>query len=89
VSTKTAKNENKPASALHKSNFSAATPSRKAYRSIVNSTAKKSYRADLRAEAIARASAVKRSQRGKQDKTYPVKLRGGRKRKAAAVADGE
>jgi len=49
----------------------------------VNSTAKKGYRADLRAEAVARASAIKRSQREKKDKTAPTKLRGAKAVKAS------
>ncbi|KAI7295960.1 hypothetical protein KC315_g18851, partial [Hortaea werneckii] len=52
------------------------------YKSVVNSTAKKGYRADLRAEAVARASAIKRSQREKKDKAAPTKLRGAKAVKA-------
>jgi large subunit ribosomal protein L28e len=50
---------------------------------VVNTTAKRGYRTDLRAEAVARASAVKLSQRDKKD-TKPAKLRGAKARKAAA-----
>ncbi|PIA92192.1 putative 60S ribosomal protein L28e [Cercospora beticola] len=63
LTTKLASRGNKPAKQYQTSSFSASTPSRKLYTSIVNSTAKKGYRPDLRAEAVSRASAVKQSQR--------------------------
>jgi len=66
----------------HVSSFSASTPSRKLYRSVVNSTAKKGYRSDLRAEAVARASAVRLSQKDKKVRAAPTKLRGAKARKA-------
>ena len=59
--------------------------SRKAYKSIVSSTAKRGYRSDLRAEAVARASAVKKSQRSKGSKSHATKLRGSKKAKAEAA----
>jgi len=62
VTTKTSK-QNQPAKLYHTSSYSASTPSRKLYKNIVNSTAKKGYRADLRAEAVSRASAIRASQR--------------------------
>ncbi|KAK5166194.1 uncharacterized protein LTR77_008455 [Saxophila tyrrhenica] len=83
MTTKIASRQNKPAKSTHNSSFSASTPSRKLYRNVVNSTAKKGYRADLRGDAVARASAVKQSQREKKD-TKEVKLRGAKARKAAA-----
>lgn len=52
-------------------------------RSVVASTAKRGYRSDLRAEAVARVSALKQAQRVKKD--APVaKPRG---KKAAAKAE--
>ena len=70
----------------HESSFSASTPSRKLYRSVVNSTAKKGYRSDLRAEAVARASTVKLSQKEKKDlsKGKVQKSRSAKARKARA-----
>ena len=68
------------------SSFSASTPSRKLYKSVVNSTAKKGYRSDLRAEAVARASMIKRSQRERKVKERQNKPRGAKARKAAAQA---
>ncbi|RMY05914.1 hypothetical protein D0868_06146 [Hortaea werneckii] len=91
MTTKLPKRKNNPAKipadavALNRyqeSSFAASTPARKVYKSVVNSTAKKGYRADLRAEAVARASAIKRSQREKKDKTPPTKLRGAKAVKA-------
>lgn len=66
----------------HESSFSASTPSRKLYKSVVSSTAKKGYRSDLRAEAVARASAVKLSQREKKESKRTTKLRGAKAKKA-------
>lgn len=53
----------------------------------MNSTAKKGYRSDLRAEAVARASAVRASQRDKKD-VPAAKLRGKKARKAREEAAG-
>jgi large subunit ribosomal protein L28e len=78
---KISKNANKPSRMYQLSSFSASTPSRKLYRSVVNSTAKKGYRADLRAQAVARASAVKLSQKERKERAAP-KLRGAKARKA-------
>ncbi|KAK5121943.1 hypothetical protein LTR85_004515 [Meristemomyces frigidus] len=80
--TKVKGRANKPAAMYHESSFSASTPSRKLYKAVVNSTAKKGYRSDLRAEAVARASAVKLSQREKKEKSRQTKLRGSKAKKA-------
>jgi large subunit ribosomal protein L28e len=53
------------------------------YKSVVASTAKKGYRADLRQDAVARASAVKLSQRDKKP-APAAKLRGAKAKKAAS-----
>jgi len=45
------------------------------YRTVVNSTAKKGYRPDLRQAAVARTSAIHDSQRTKKEKE-PSKPRG-------------
>lgn len=52
------------------------------YKGIVNYTAKQGYRADLRQEAVARASAVRQSQRAKKE-IPEKKLRGSKAKKAA------
>jgi len=82
LSTKKKGKDNKPASELQVSKFSSSTSTRKTYRSIVNSTAKRGYRPDLRRESVARASAIRKSQRPAKD-DYPVKLRGAKARKEA------
>jgi large subunit ribosomal protein L28e len=81
MTTKLSNRQNKPAKSTQQSSFSASTPSRKLYRSVVGSTAKKGYRPDLRQDAVARASAVKLSQREKKETPAP-KLRGAKARKA-------
>jgi large subunit ribosomal protein L28e len=52
------------------------------YKSVAGKTAKSGYRADLRESAVARVSAIRRSQKFKKD-TPPQKLRGAQARKAA------
>jgi hypothetical protein len=55
------------------------------YTAIVNSTTKRNYRPDLRQDAVARASAIRKSQRAvKADK--PTKTRGAKAKAAAASA---
>lgn len=51
----------------------------------MNFTAKQGYRADLRQEAVARASAIRQSQRPKKKDPEP-KLRGSRAKKAEEKA---
>lgn len=80
--TKKISRDHKPASSLQIATFGSNTSTRKTYRSIVNSTARKSYRPDLRREAVARASAIRRAQKPKPN-DRPVKLRGAKARKAA------
>lgn len=55
------------------------------YKGVVNYTAKQGYRADLRQEVVARASAVKQSQR--PQKESPEKKRRGAKAKKAAEGE--
>ena len=83
--TKNPNRTNKPAKTFQTTEFSHTTPARKVYRSIVNSTTRKGYRADLRAEAVARASAIRRSQRKTKDNPKP-KLRGAKKKRQEALA---
>jgi large subunit ribosomal protein L28e len=56
------------------------------YKAIANTTAKAGYRPDLRADAVARASAIRQSQRAKKD-TPESKPRGAKARKAAEVKE--
>ena len=55
------------------------------YKGIVNYTAKQGYRADLRQEAVACASAIRESQRPKKETPVP-KLRGLKAKKAEEKA---
>jgi large subunit ribosomal protein L28e len=55
---------------------------KRSYRTVVNSTAKRGYRPDLRQVAVARVSAIHNSQRQKKDD--PVPKPRGAKAKAAA-----
>lgn len=52
------------------------------YKAIADRSAKNSYRADLRGDAVARASAIRYSQKPKKD-APEKKLRGAKARKAA------
>jgi len=76
---------NKPVSMINKTVFKGNKPARKVAVSVVSTTAKQLYRLDLRKDAVARVSAIKKSQRPvKPDR--PVKLRGAKAKKAAAAA---
>jgi large subunit ribosomal protein L28e len=81
--TKKSNKSSNPASQLQTSSFGASTSTRKTYRGIVNSTAKRGYRTDLRGPAVARASAIRKSQKpAKEDR--PAKLRGNAAKKVKA-----
>lgn len=56
------------------------------YKAIATSTASSGYRADLRASAVARASALRRASQPKKD-APEAKLRGAKARKAAEVKE--
>ncbi|KAJ4366965.1 hypothetical protein N0V83_007495 [Neocucurbitaria cava] len=74
-----------PASSTQTTTFGSQRSTRKTYASIVNSTTKRNYRPDLRKDAVARASAIRKSQRPvKADK--PSKTRGAKARAAAEKA---
>lgn len=55
---------------------------RRIYKGVADKTAQNGYRADLREEAVARVSAIRRSQKAKKD-LPPQKPRGAKARKAA------
>merc|ERR1711925_42425 len=80
------KHTQKPGAAAHKTTFGGNKTTRKTYKAIVSSTAKSGYRPDLRAPAVARASAIRFSQRPKKD-TPEAKVRGAKAKKAAAAKD--
>ncbi|EKG15871.1 Ribosomal protein L28e [Macrophomina phaseolina MS6] len=77
---------NKPAAAIQTSTFGPSTSSRKVYKNIINSTVKRHYRADLQKEAVARASAIKKSQKPVKTEK-PAKLRGKKALQQAAKSE--
>ncbi|KAL2216895.1 60S ribosomal protein L28 [Thermoascus aurantiacus ATCC 26904] len=78
-------NPNRPAQNTVTVTWNPNASNRKIYKAVASNTAKNGYRADLRAEAVARASAIRLSQRPKKD-APPAKLRGAKARKAAEKA---
>lgn len=82
---KNASNTNQPAKTIRTVTYGPNTSNRKIYKSVASSTAKNGYRADLREVAVARVSAIRRSQQPKKDTPAP-KLRGA---KAKAAAEQE
>ncbi|KAK4250527.1 lactate/malate dehydrogenase [Corynascus novoguineensis] len=84
VITKKPAAANKPASSLSTVTYGGNKSSRKTYRAVANQAAKNGYRPDLRAAAVARASAIRRSQRPVKPEPEP-KLRGNAAKKAAAA----
>jgi len=82
--TKKPSQTQRPASAAHKTTFGGNKSTRKTYKGIASTIAKSGYRSDLRAEAVARASAIRRSQRPVKASTAEPKLRG---KKAQAAAE--
>ncbi|KAL2255884.1 hypothetical protein VTK26DRAFT_2543 [Humicola hyalothermophila] len=76
----------KPASGLYTVTYGGNKTNRKTYKAIANQVAKNGYRPDLREAAIARASAIRRSQRPAKPEP-PKKLRGNAAKKAAAAKE--
>ncbi|KAF2272744.1 ribosomal protein L28e [Westerdykella ornata] len=81
---KKANKQNSPATAIQKSTFPASRSTRKIYASIVHSTTNRGYRLDLRRDAVARASAIRKSQKPVKEEK-PAKLRGAKARAAASA----
>lgn len=82
--TKKASKSAHPASNVVETIWGQNKTSRRTYRGIANQVAKNRYRPDLRAEAVARASAIRQAQRPKKE-APKSKLRGAKARKAAEV----
>ncbi|KAI1085726.1 60S ribosomal protein L28 [Whalleya microplaca] len=74
----------KPGKAAIEATSSGGKPTRKIYAAVANQTAKNSYRPDLREAAVARVSAIRRSQ--KEPKPTPEQKPRGKKAKKAAEA---
>ncbi|KIX10483.1 uncharacterized protein Z518_01566 [Rhinocladiella mackenziei CBS 650.93] len=65
--TKKSGKSNKPASHYNTHAYGKATSNRKIYKNVADAVGKNSYRGDLNRDAVARASAIKDSQRAKKD----------------------
>ncbi|MCJ1248329.1 hypothetical protein MMC30_005546 [Trapelia coarctata] len=83
--TKKTKHHNRPAGNMNSVSYGGNNSGPKVYKNIVNSTAKQGYRADLRQESVARASAIRQASRPAKD-TPEKKARGAKARKAAEEA---
>ncbi|CAG8901907.1 unnamed protein product [Penicillium egyptiacum] len=81
VTTKKPSNPQQPGQNLVTVTYGPRTSNRKIYKGVAEKTAKNNYRADLRQDAVARVSAVRRSQLPKKD-TPAQKPRGAKARKA-------
>ncbi|PSN71022.1 60S ribosomal protein-like protein L28 [Corynespora cassiicola Philippines] len=77
--TKKNDKSHQPATKNQVSTFSKSRSNRKVYSAIVNSTTKRNYRPDLRKDAVARASAIRRSQKPVKE-SKPQKPRGAKAR---------
>ncbi|EGE05724.1 60S ribosomal protein L28e [Trichophyton mentagrophytes] len=83
VISKRPNNCNKPGSNTYTATHGSGSSNRKVYKAVASRAVSGGYRADLRAEAVSRASAIRLSQRPKKD-SPEKKLRGAKARKAAA-----
>ncbi|KAJ5302045.1 hypothetical protein PENANT_c008G10416 [Penicillium antarcticum] len=81
VTTKKPTNPQQPAKNIVTVTYGPSTATRKIYKGVADKTAKHGYRADIREEAVARVSAIRRSQLPKKD-TPAQKPRGAKARKA-------
>ncbi|THC87731.1 hypothetical protein EYZ11_012824 [Aspergillus tanneri] len=80
--TKKPGNPQQPAKNVVTVNYGPKTSNRKIYKGVAEKSAKSGYRADLRQDAVARVSAIRRTQKPKKD-TPPRKPRGAQARNAA------
>ncbi|KAK3202418.1 hypothetical protein GRF29_161g1151256 [Pseudopithomyces chartarum] len=83
--TKKAGKGHQPASHIQQASLSSSRGTRKTYSTIVKATANRNYRTDLRKDAVARASAIRKSQKPVKE-SKPAKVRGAKARAAAASA---
>ncbi|KAJ5752347.1 hypothetical protein N7520_009264 [Penicillium odoratum] len=82
VITKKAANPQQPGKTEVVVNYGPKTSTRKIYKGVAAKTAQNGYRADIREEAVARVSAIRRSQKPKKE-TPAKQPRGVKARKAA------
>ncbi|KAJ5966029.1 60S ribosomal protein L28 [Penicillium waksmanii] len=85
VTTKKASNPNKPAQNQVTVTYGPNAGTRKIYKGVADKTAQHGYRADLREEAVARVSAVRRSQKAKKE--TPARKPRGSKAEVAEKAE--
>ncbi|KAF2638919.1 ribosomal protein L28e [Massarina eburnea CBS 473.64] len=83
VLTKKADKANKPASHIQVSSVPAKRSARKTYAGVINQTAGRNYRSDLRTDAVARASSIRKSQKPVKE-SPPKKARGKKAQKSEA-----
>jgi len=83
LKTKKSGNAHKPVSHHNTHAYSKTSSNRKVYKNVADAVGKKSYRGDLNTHAVARASAIKNSQRPKKD-TPEKKPRGTKATKTEA-----
>ncbi|GAQ41181.1 hypothetical protein AtubIFM55763_003989 [Aspergillus tubingensis] len=81
VITKKPSNPQQPAKNVVTVTYGPNASTRKIYKGVADKTAKNGYRADVREDAVARVSAVRRSQKAKKE-TPAQKPRGAKARKA-------
>ncbi|PYI10892.1 ribosomal protein L28e [Aspergillus sclerotiicarbonarius CBS 121057] len=81
VITKKPSNPQQPAKNVVSVTYGSSASTRKIYKGVADKTAKNGYRADVREDAVARVSAIRRSQKPKKE-TPPQKPRGAQARKA-------
>ncbi|PLB34493.1 60S ribosomal protein L28 [Aspergillus candidus] len=82
VITKKPSNPQQPAKNVVTVNYGPNTSARKIYKGVASKTAQNGYRADIREDAVARVSAIRRSQKAKKE-AAAKKPRGAQARKAA------
>jgi large subunit ribosomal protein L28e len=85
ILTKKSGKSTKPASELQTASIGKGTSTRKTFRSVIGQTAKRGYRVDLRHEAVARASALRKSEKAAKE-TPTNKPRGVKAKKAAGLS---
>ncbi|PWY64299.1 ribosomal protein L28e [Aspergillus heteromorphus CBS 117.55] len=86
VLTKKTSNPQQPAKNVVSVTYGPNASTRKIYKGVADKTAKNGYRGDVRESAVARVSAIRRSQQPKKE-TPPQKLRGVQARKAAEKSE--
>ncbi|PYH98921.1 ribosomal protein L28e [Aspergillus ellipticus CBS 707.79] len=86
VITKKSSNPQQPAKNVVSVTYGPNASTRKIYKGVADKTAKNGYRADIRESAVARVSAIRRSQKPAKE-TPPQKLRGAQAKKAAGKSE--